>query len=191
MKRSIDCSIDPVNTGGGGQQNKKIREDNNMALEIDIQNPPNQVLQDDNLLYEILKHVDARTLGACGCVNKHWNRTSKDERLWELICTRHWDKIGCGNTQLRSVVLALGGFKRLHSGYLWPLSKPTISSSSGASSSRSTGWPCLPPTNRSLVPSKPITKSAANTRWGKDEVQLSLSLLSIRYYEKMNFNNRK
>ncbi|KAI3787728.1 hypothetical protein L2E82_00097 [Cichorium intybus] len=27
--------------------------------------------------------------------------------------------------------------------------------------------------------------------WGKDEVQLSLSLLSIRYYEKMNFNNRK
>jgi hypothetical protein len=25
---------------------------------------------------------------------------------------------------------------------------------------------------------------------GKDEVHLSLSLLSIRYYEKMNFNNR-
>ncbi|KAL4563229.1 hypothetical protein LXL04_027267 [Taraxacum kok-saghyz] len=35
------------------------------------------------------------------------------------------------------------------------------------------------------------TTAAAKTRWGKDEVQLSLSLLSIRYYEKIDFNNRK
>ncbi|CAI0424567.1 unnamed protein product [Linum tenue] len=110
---------------------------------------------DENLLYEVLKHADAATLGRAACVSKQWHRTAQDERLWELICTKHWANIGCGNTQLRSVVLALGGFRRLHSQYLWPLSKPQ------------------PP-----------------ARWGKDEVHLSLSLLSIRYYEKMNFGNR-
>ena len=48
----------------------------------------------------------------------------------------------------------------------------------------------LPTTAATIVPSKPTT-TAAKTRWGKDEVQLSLSLLSIRYYEKIDFNNRK
>ncbi|CAN0922365.1 F-box protein GID2 [Linum grandiflorum] len=110
---------------------------------------------DENLLYEVLKHADAATLGRAACVSKQWHRTAEDERLWELICTKHWANIGCGNQQLRSVVLALGGFRSLHSQYLWPLSKPK-----------------------------------APARWGKDEVHLSLSLLSIRYYEKMNFGNR-
>nr|DAD32291.1 TPA_asm: hypothetical protein HUJ06_011142 [Nelumbo nucifera] len=38
-----------------------------------------------------------------------------DERLWELVCTQHWTNTGCGNQQLRSMVLALGGFRCLHS----------------------------------------------------------------------------
>ncbi|KAG2663563.1 hypothetical protein I3760_16G036800 [Carya illinoinensis] len=76
---------------------------------------------DENLLYEVLKHVDARTLAAASCVSKLWHRTAQDERLWELICTRDWANIGCANQQLRSVVLALGGFRRLHSLYIWPL----------------------------------------------------------------------
>lgn len=131
---------------------------------------------DENLLFEVLKHVDATTLGRAACVSKQWLRTTQDERLWELICTRHWANIGCGNQQLRSVVLALGGFRRLHSQYLWPLSKPQSNSTTSASA-----WAKFPP----ILGSKPPA------RWGKDEVHLSLSLLSIRYYEKMNFSNRK
>ncbi|XP_065848231.1 F-box protein GID2-like [Euphorbia lathyris] len=133
---------------------------------------------DENLLFEVLKHVDATTLGRAACVSKQWHRTTQDERLWELICTRHWANIGCGNQQLRSVVLALGGFRRLHSQYLWPLSKPQ--SNSTASNPSSSSWAKFPP----ILGSKPPA------RWGKDEVHLSLSLLSIRYYEKMNFSNR-
>lgn len=110
---------------------------------------------DENLVYEVLKHVDARTLAMSSCVSKIWHKTAQDERLWELICTRHWANIGCGHNQLRSVVLALGGFRRLHSLYLWPLSNPN-----------------------------------PHTRFGKDELKLSLSLLSIRYYEKMSFAKR-
>ncbi|ERN10896.1 hypothetical protein AMTRI_Chr12g270140 [Amborella trichopoda] len=126
---------------------------------------------DDDLLFEVLKHVDARSLATASCVSHQWHRAAQDERLWEIVCTRHWTNIGCGNQQLRSVVLALGGFRRLHSLCLLPLLKPL--SSSSASSSLSP----LPP---SLIQATPPT------HWGKDEVQLSLSLLSIRYFEKMN-----
>ncbi|XP_014500075.1 F-box protein GID2-like [Vigna radiata var. radiata] len=135
---------------------------------------------DDNLLFEVLKHVNARTLAMAGCVNKQWHETAQDERLWELICTKQWANTGCGEQQLRSVVLALGGFRRLHALYLFPLSKPQTSLSSSSSSTSSSPWG---PTIPQVIRSKPL-------RLGKDEVHLSLSLLSIRYYEKMNFNNR-
>ncbi|XP_022937325.1 F-box protein GID2-like [Cucurbita moschata] len=136
---------------------------------------------DDNLLFEVFKHVDARTLAMAACVSKQWHKTAEDERLWELICTRHWANTGCGNQQLRSVVLALGGFRRLHSLFIWPLTKPQSSSSSTSSSaSSSSPWSPFP----AMIGSKPPA------RWGKDEVHLSLSLLSIRYYEKMNFSSR-
>ncbi|KAK9054299.1 hypothetical protein SSX86_025381 [Deinandra increscens subsp. villosa] len=200
MKRSISDSDDQTYGGCGGdaevdcgKMKKKIRRDPAPETAAVTEETPDAVLLDENLLYEVLKHVDARTLGAVACVNKQWHRTAQDERLWELICTKHWANIGCGNNQLRSVVLALGGFRRLHSHYLWPLSKPCTSTATSSSSSTvaaaasASAWPCLPPP-RTIVPSKP---AAVKTRWGKDEVQLSLSLLSIRYYEKMNFNNRK
>lgn len=151
---------------------------------------------DDNLIFEVFKHVDARTLGMAACVNKQWHKTAEDERLWELICTRHWANIGCGNQQLRSVVLALGGFRRLHSLYIWPLSKPQSSSSSSAAaaataSSSSSVAAASPWAATATAPLKPVIGSVKpNARWGKDEVNLSLSLLSIRFYEKMNYANR-
>ncbi|KAI3412888.1 uncharacterized protein J3R85_016784 [Psidium guajava] len=109
------------------------------------------------------------------CVSKRWRRTAQDERLWELIWIRHWPKIGCGK-QLRSVVLALGGFKRLHSLYL-PLFKQQQRGSASASA-----WapPPLPP----MMGAKPPTT------WGKDEMNLCLSLLSIGWYENMNLTSR-
>ncbi|XP_021903599.1 F-box protein GID2 [Carica papaya] len=172
MKRAVsDASL--------GEEDKKMKklkvEDDGEFLGTGFVN------LDENLLFEVLKHVDAKTLAMAACVSKLWHRTAQDERLWELICTRHWANIGCGNQQLRSVVLALGGFRRLHSLYVWPLSKPQSSSSgSSSTSSSSSSWAPFPP----MISSKPPP------RWGKDEVNLSLSLLSIRYYEKMNFSNR-
>ncbi|KAL2346445.1 hypothetical protein Fmac_000445 [Flemingia macrophylla] len=117
-----------------------------------------EVCFDENLLFEVLKHVDARTLAMAGCVNKQWQKTSQDERLWELICTKQWANTGCGEQQLRTVVLALGGFRRLYKLYLFPLSNPHT-----------------PP---------------KHLRLGKDELHLSLSLFSTRYFEKMTFNHR-
>lgn len=173
MKRSVST---PAGDAAEAEMKKKIKveEGDQMSREVEA------VLLDENLLYEVLKHVDPRTLAASACVSKQWKKTAEDERLWEMICTEHYAK---DPLQLRAVVLALGGFRRLYSLYLWPLLKP---SSSSSSSSAASTWPCLP---LAQIPAK-TSAGSVKARWGKDEVNLSLSLLSIRYYEKMNFNNR-
>lgn len=183
MKRSLISGADSDHISGTASDHltgadrkmKKIKSESES-----VEDKVESVLLDENLLYEVLKHADARTLGVAACVNKQWHKTSQDERLWELICTKQWANIGCGKQQLRSVVLALGGFRRLHALYLWPLAKPAVVAP--VSQATTSAWPCIP---------APVAKaSPAKTRWGKDEVHLSLSLLSIRYYEKMNFSSR-
>ncbi|KAL4295758.1 hypothetical protein GQ457_12G018270 [Hibiscus cannabinus] len=154
MKRSTPDS----QVAGSDQKMKKIKDEDGKIGLMNL---------DENLLYEVFKHVDARTLARASCVSRLWRQTAKDERLWELICTRHWANIGCGTQQLRSVVLPLGGFRQLHSRYLWAFSKPQPT------------W--APP---KIINSKPPA------RWGKDEVNLCLSLLSIQFYEKMNNRGR-
>ncbi|XP_075651728.1 F-box protein GID2-like [Castanea sativa] len=182
------------------QEDKKMKrirvEEEEEEEENEEENESGFMNLDENLLYEVLKHVDARTLGSAACVSKLWHKTVQDERLWELICTKHWANIGCPNQQLRSVVLALGGFRRLHSLFLWPLLKPQSSSSSSsaaaasASSSLSSSSTASSSSSSAWSPFAPMVSSKPPPRWGKDEMQLSLSLLSIRYYEKMNFNSR-
>ncbi|XP_009796224.1 F-box protein GID2 [Nicotiana sylvestris] len=175
MKRQFDAGETNCTAfAGDGDFKKKMKMEEIIESEA--------VLLDENLLYEVLKHVDGRTLATAACVSKQWNQTALDERLWELICTKHNRN---QQQQLRAVVLALGGFRRLYSLYLWPLSKPSPPPSS-SSSTPTSAWPCLPP-----PPTRPLKYAATNTRWGKDEVNLSLSLLSIRYYEKMNFKANK
>ncbi|XP_043709766.1 F-box protein GID2-like [Telopea speciosissima] len=184
MKRKLDTDEDPA---VDAEKTKKRKGD----LEEEQNQETGFVHLDEDLLFEVLKHVDARSLATASCVNKQWYKTAQDERLWEMICTRHWANTGCRPQQLRSVVLALGGFRRLHSHCLWPLLKPpslppsSLLPSSSASSSFSPSSSPLPP----ALPS-PVLPSKSPIHWGKDEVQLSLSLLSIRYFEKMNVNNR-
>ncbi|XP_078431096.1 F-box protein GID2-like [Wolffia australiana] len=123
----------------------------------------------EDLLFEVLKHVDPGTLARAACVSRQWRRTAEDERLWEAVCVRHSANLGCGAHQLRSVVLALGGFRRLHALYLRPLLLRPSSSSSLRS------LPLDAVSGRSPPP-------FGKARWGKDEVHLSLCLYSIRYF---------
>ncbi|KAF9621980.1 hypothetical protein IFM89_029200 [Coptis chinensis] len=120
----------------------------------------------EDLLFEVLKHADPKTLASAACVSKQWSKTAQDERLWEMIYTRHWASktFNSNPKKLRSMVLNMGGFRRIYSQSLWPLLKPFYSS---------------PSSSLSPAPKMP-------THWGKDEVHLSLSLLSIRYFQNMN-----
>ncbi|EFJ13111.1 hypothetical protein SELMODRAFT_423923 [Selaginella moellendorffii] len=122
-----------------------------------------QVERDDDMFYEILKHLDAKALAMAACVNRRWRRAAEDETLWENVCTINWSSASGASSQasqLRSVVLALGGFRRLYVLCLRPL----LSRSSS-------------------VPAKASVQQ--QEKWSKDEVHLSLSLFSIDCYERL------
>ncbi|MFS7983736.1 hypothetical protein Hanom_Chr11g00978011 [Helianthus anomalus] len=171
MKRSITLSEDE-NYMDSCNMKKKIRQDQVPKTVTVAHETRVAVLLDENL---------GHTRVAVGCVDKLFHQTPQDERLWELICTQHWAKIGSNNNndQFRAVDLALGGFRRLYSHYLWLLSKPSSSSSSDGLSlcGSSSVWLCLPQQQqpRTVVSAKP---TAAKSHWGKDEVQLSLSFVN-------------
>ncbi|KAG5065308.1 hypothetical protein JHK86_009039 [Glycine max] len=170
MKRPLSPSASGVNVEDRKMKKKAKAVEND---DDNVERVEGLAHFDDNLLFEVLKHVDARTLAMSGCVNKQWHKTAQDERLWELICTKQWANTGCGEQQLRSVVLALGGFRRLHALYLFPLSKPQqtpSSSSSSTSSSSSSAWG---PTIPQVIRSKPL-------RLGKDENRLGFGSEGIR-----------
>ncbi|URD99223.1 F-box domain [Musa troglodytarum] len=153
-RRSID--------GSEEEKNKKPRSDE----EEEEEGMVNVAELGEDLILEVLKRADARTLGRAACASRRWRRLAEDERLWEAVCTRDWVRVPYGERQLRSVVLALGGFRRLHSLYILPFLAAAAASPS------------------------PMTRRAhLRPRWGKDEVQLSLALLSISYFEKMNPSN--
>ncbi|KAK9285555.1 hypothetical protein L1049_024750 [Liquidambar formosana] len=189
MKRALDSGEIPATDG---ESSKRRRLEEEPEREVVPPETPFQNLNGD-MLFEVLKHVDARTVAMAACVSRRWRETAQDERLWEMICTRHWANIGCGTQQLRSVVLALGGFRRLHALCLWPLLKsPSMSSTTSSSSSAtaSASSSVSSSLSKPVVTTPRNTQRSSTTPWGKDEVHLSLCLLSIRYYERMNLNNR-
>ncbi|VFQ99073.1 unnamed protein product [Cuscuta campestris] len=138
------------------------------------------VLSDVNLLWEVLKRVDGRTLASAACVSRMWKRAAEDERLWEVMCLKDGGTGGLQQRHLSNVVIALGGFRRLYSLHLWPLVKPPSPSAPPCA------WPSLPPPPKH----SPTESPSGKRRWGKDEMNLSLSLLSIRHFKKMDFNDR-
>ncbi|RXH76617.1 hypothetical protein DVH24_019505 [Malus domestica] len=113
---------------------------------------------DDNLIFKVFKHVDARMLGMALCVSRQWHKMMEDERLRKLICTRHYQ-------QLRYVVVALGGFRRLHAYYIWRLSKAFSSSSSVISFSSTVSSFASPWATASGKPM--LNLKSLSTRWRK------------------------
>ena len=81
---------------------------------------------DVDTLFNVFSRVDENLLGRAACVNKLWLKAAQDERLWKPISTRLLlSSGGYGfSDALRKVTHLMGGFRRFHSSYLWPLSKP-------------------------------------------------------------------
>eukprot|EP01018_Ginkgo_biloba_P003744 Gb_08961 [translate_table: standard] len=137
------------------------------------------VVSNEDILLEVLKHLDARSLGVAACVNKQWKNAAEMEIVWEGVCSKHWPVAQYSqrsvHEQMRGVVLALGGYRRLFLLCLRPLiissrASPTKYPNSSSSSSSETDGT----SNKLSCP-----------QWGKDEVQLSLSLFSIDCYERL------
>ncbi|KAL5213138.1 hypothetical protein ABZP36_023985 [Zizania latifolia] len=137
------------------QQQQPLPEDAGEA------EPPRVPDLGEDLIFEVLRRAEARTLAAAACVSRGWRQLAEDERLWEAACVREWANLGFSERQLRAVVLSLGGFRRLHAVYIRPLQR------------RGSGVPRQP--GRSQLP----------VRLGRDQVQLSLSLFSIGFFQNM------
>lgn len=178
--RAVGVGGDDRDGIGDSKKAKKATAMEEDEIERGRASSAEHVLSDDNLLWEVLKRVDGRTLALAACVSRMWRRVAEDDRLWEMMSL----KDGTGNLQLRflsNVVTALGGFRRLYSLHLWPLVKPP------SPSAPSFNWPSLPPPPPMLSPAE---SASGKRKWGKDEMNLSLSLLSIRHFKNMDFNNR-
>ncbi|KAK8674296.1 hypothetical protein V6N13_112590 [Hibiscus sabdariffa] len=106
-----------------------------------------------DILIEILKRLDGRSLCIAASVCRLWCNIARSDSIWENMCFRHVSP----PPSVRSVVLALGGYKRLYMG-------------------------CVRPVRSRLG-------RARRASWARDEVQLSLSLFCVDYYERLGGSN--
>lgn len=74
----------------------------------------------EDIVAEVLKHLDAKSLAMASCVNRQWKRAAETESLWERICRKQWPSAG-ESQKMRSVVIALGGYRRFFVVCLRPL----------------------------------------------------------------------
>ncbi|CAN4084509.1 unnamed protein product [Withania somnifera] len=113
-----------------------------------------------DVLIEILRRLDGRSLGVAACVCKLWCNVAQNDSLWEHLCFRHVSE------GVRTVVLALGGYRRLY-------------------------MVCVRPVLNRLRKGRPIgveesdAEIVARVYWTRHEVELSLSLFCVDYYERV------
>ncbi|KAJ4976750.1 hypothetical protein NE237_001856 [Protea cynaroides] len=112
-----------------------------------------------DILVAILNRLDGRSLGVAACVCRQWRSLARHDWLWENICFPY---VSPRPYDVRSVVTALGGYRRLYMVCLRPLL-------TGRNSER-------------------MRSNNNNRVWTRDEVQLSLSLFSIDYYERLGLS---
>lgn len=65
-----------------------------------------------DLFYDILRRVDGATLATASCACTSFNAISKEERLWEDICSSTWPSTK--RDDVKSLILSTGGFKKFY-----------------------------------------------------------------------------
>ncbi|CAN0927193.1 F-box protein SNE [Linum grandiflorum] len=114
-----------------------------------------------DILTEVLKRLDWRSLFSAACVCRLWSSIVRgDDALWEELCFRHVSPRP-PSWVLRPVAGALGGYKQLYMVYIRPVVFRTVGSA----------------------------VDHQRRVWTADEVQLYLSLFCVDYYERLAGGN--
>ncbi|PIN03466.1 hypothetical protein CDL12_24009 [Handroanthus impetiginosus] len=111
-----------------------------------------------DVLIEILKRLDDRSIGVAACVCRLWCALTRNDALWEHLCFRHLSPPPQG---VRTVVVALGGYRRLYTVCV----KPVLSRLEKMRAGGAAEW--------------------ERRVWTRHEVELSLSLFCVDYYERV------
>ncbi|GAB4851928.1 hypothetical protein Ancab_039297 [Ancistrocladus abbreviatus] len=117
-----------------------------------------------DILVEILKRLDARSLGVAACVCRLWCSITRNDSLWEHLCFRHVSPPPSG---VRTVVVALGGYKRLYMVCVQPVLSRLRRVKFGLGGGCSGG-----------------DSELTRRFWRRHGAQLSLSLFCVDYYER-------
>ncbi|KAJ0054316.1 hypothetical protein Pint_01854 [Pistacia integerrima] len=143
-----------------------------VQLHLHHHQPHNQAMQQKkpkffindhiDILIEILKRLDGRSLCIAACVCRLWCTIARNDLLWEELCFRHMSSPP--PSSVRPVVVALGGYKRLY-------------------------MVCLRPVLSRLAEQR-RQRRVKRVVWTRDEVQLSLSLFCVDYYERLGVDDR-
>ncbi|KAL3633657.1 hypothetical protein CASFOL_022419 [Castilleja foliolosa] len=114
-----------------------------------------------DVLIEILKRLDERSLGVAAGVCRLWRGLARNDALWEHLCFRQLSPPPAG---VRTVVVALGGYRRLYTVCV----KPVLSR-----------------LGKMRVGGAAATGELERRVWTRHEVELSLSLFCVDYYERV------
>ncbi|KAG9145465.1 hypothetical protein Leryth_021462 [Lithospermum erythrorhizon] len=124
-----------------------------------------------DILIEIMKRLDDRSLGVASCVCRLWCSITMNDSLWEHLCFRHhYPSISASPPPqlplaLKPLVHALGGYRRLY-------------------------MLCVRPLLLRRRRSRLMYHHHDNgVWWTRQELELSLSLFCVDYYERMLIGN--
>ncbi|MBA0674463.1 hypothetical protein Goari_016058 [Gossypium aridum] len=82
------------------------------ALEINEKKRTKFFINDhEDIVVEILKRLDTRSLGVAACVCRLWCSVARNDSLWEHLCFRHVSPPPSGS---RPVIVSLGGYRLLY-----------------------------------------------------------------------------
>ncbi|XP_059664502.1 F-box protein SNE [Cornus florida] len=128
---------------------------------MDIEKKPKFCINDNlDVLIEILKRLDGRSLGVAACVCRLWSSVTRNDSFWEELCFRHLSPPPSG---VRPVVVALGGYRRLYMVCMRPVMSRLAKLGTGGGGE----------------------SDLVRRVWTRHEVELSLSLFCVDYYERL------
>ncbi|OWM79744.1 F-box protein SNE [Punica granatum] len=119
--------------------------------------PPFCINDHTDILVEVLKRLDGRSLCAAACVCRLWRALADADSVWEHLCLRRVPSLPSSSPGVRPVVSALGGYRRLYMLCVRHL--------------------------LTRLSNDPGSRWRASSAW--DELQLSLSLFCVDYYERL------
>ncbi|KAL0761799.1 hypothetical protein Bca101_077949 [Brassica carinata] len=124
-----------------------VEKNNNKRQRVKLV-PEFSINDHQDVLVEILRRLDGPSLCSAACVCRLWSAVARNDSTWEELCFRQVSPRP--SLPLRSVVSALGGYKRLY-------------------------FLCI----------RPVLARLPKIIWSHDQLQLSLSLYCVHYYERL------